>query len=73
MGVLYCFGGGAVRRVSIQVGIPSWLHRLPRMAAPLPKKYPGEKESCQLLRLTLNGLMKCSIFLSCNLCLVLPV
>ena len=33
----------AVRRVGIQVGIPSQLHRSPCVAAPLAKKYPGQK------------------------------
>ena len=43
----------AVRRVGIQVGIPSQLHRSPCVAArSTGKKVPRAKESCQLCRLT---------------------
>ena len=44
MEVLYCFGGGAATRVGIHVnfGVPLAASS-PRVAAPPPKKYPGQK------------------------------
>ena len=44
VGVLSCFGGGAVRRVGIQVNLkdfPSRPRRSLRMAAAPPKEFPG--------------------------------
>ena len=61
MGVLYCFGGRAARRVGIQVNS---LH----MAAPPPKKFPGHKNW------KIGGIIKCcKLYISLNKYIVVVV
>ena len=61
MGVLYCFGGRAARRVGVQVNSL-------RMAAPPPKTFPGHKNW------KIGGIIKCcKLYISLNKYIVVVV
>ena len=64
VGVLYCFGGGAARRVGIQVNLKSLAASPPTShGGSAAKKFPQQQESSQLRRLPLGELFQLHLFL----------